>query len=294
MTTNTNTLDSRFHTMCKDCNLRPVHVKKWQSCKKCAARRRWILRSKGISPVHDYELARTIDITKKYKSLTAKRRDKVKRTVKKYGIQFLKDLNALDSRHFWNLTEMGKKYNLSREYIRQIYSLIKQRPYKKVLSKKTEKLKKETELSCTCNPHNQLALAEINGLSKDSHYFKHYKTRKKFMDLCPFADISIDKKGLFIINNHKVNVISAYKVSLTTPRNKTGHFRYSITENIPADFWACWHNEEQAFFIIPRNKINFGKYKTHSIYISKEKSSYYNSKNRYWECRDDWEALVKK
>jgi len=239
-------------------------------------------------------------VTSRYKNLinglpmrltkNQKRRGTIIRTRDKYGIEFLKDINAVDHKQFFNLSDIARKYNVSRERIRQLYTKIKDRPFQEISILKTAN--RDDELSCPHDPRHKAA-----EYIKDSNIGKAAIVEKKFYEECADRsfDISFCKNGNvdLIVNGLFVDVKSAFVSACLTKGAKTRYFRYvGRGEQVKiAHFFACYHLRRKTFFIIPNNIIPKDKNNISTIYIQEIKSKYHNSKNKYWEYENRWDLL---
>lgn len=107
--------------LCKNGCKKPVFNKKRELCKTCCQK-----------------LSREVGLLLKSESESTKNRND--NMVKKYGIGILRDFEDLQTRQFWNLTDIGKKHGFSREYARQIYKRLYGRPYLKIKKEKTVRM----------------------------------------------------------------------------------------------------------------------------------------------------------
>jgi hypothetical protein len=216
----------------------------------------------------------------------------------KYTTKIFTDMESLRSNPYTHLSWLAEKYGVTREYIRQLHNKIYGEKY-------TSKVKEHSKLinldiSCNGDIRNYFALREVNG-EKPSKY-KMYE--KLFIDECISRGFDVPQQcnGAvdFIVNGFNIDVKAATKKALLSQGSLTHHCRYSYTmkQAQKADFLACYHFGEKAFFIIPMRCVLSNKKdptklrKTgNGLFISYKKSNYHNSKNKYWEFKNAWYLL---
>lgn len=230
---------------------------------------------------------------KKYKSMTEGTREwcrkKMTRRLRhKYGESFLVDIEKIkDGLRFVTLDSVGKKYNLTRERVRQIFFVI--------YGCGVRSIKKRIDLK-TCKHDPRIKVAEFKegiikqGAVAELKFFK--KCCELGFDVKPECGRTIDQN----VNGYKVEIKASYSSRRTSEGQITKHHHYSLSSKQIelADFFACYHFISDSFFIIPKNKTPFFNKKCKkekSIYITVEKSKYYCAKNRYWEFQNAWHLL---
>jgi len=211
----------------------------------------------------------------------------IKRLVEKHGEEFLADFNDLKKKQFWNLVDIGNKYGFSREYARQIYKSLYNKPYRPIRTKKTKKIK---DISCVHDPRRKYADYKEN----NSAVWKSAKTESMFFNECEKRGFKLEilcRKSIDIkINTYLIDVKSCFKPRLYHPESKTRYLVFHLSKHQlkNADFIACYHSVEEVFFIVPIGDVG-----SVNIYILESKSHHYNAKNRYWEFKDAWHLLEK-
>ena len=212
----------------------------------------------------------------------------------KYGPEILEDLNNLNHDLFNDLTQIAKKYKVTRERARQWYKMIFGHGYRKILKEKTKK--RNQDIACVHDPRRKVA-----DYKKDSVMYRAAKVEKMFLKKCQKIKLGfnvpctgeVDIK----VNGYMVDVKSCSNPKRYSPGAKIKYFRYIAkgTQIETADFFACYHPVEKVFFIIPRAATNeIGKADLISIYINECQSNYHTARNRYWEFRDAWYLLKNK
>jgi len=208
--------------------------------------------------------------------------------VEKHGDVFLTDLESLDTVQFWNLTEMGKKYGITREYVRQIYKKINKKPFGPVKKRKTKK--RNEEMSCVNDPRYKAAeydprSAVGKGAVGEKLFYEECVQRGFKIDL--LCDRAVDIK----INGFYVDVKYSMATGATNMRSPRQLHSYGISKKQCkfVDFFACYHPQTSSFFIVPNRWKNSNKAKT--IYIPEEPSSYYCAKNAVFEFQNAWHLL---
>jgi hypothetical protein len=212
----------------------------------------------------------------------------------KYGSKILKDIGDVNFKQYWGLTQVAKKYNLSRERVRQYYRMIFGQGYRKAQKEKTKKLNRD--ISCVHDPRRKVA-----DFKPGTTAYRAAIVEKAFLCECEkiglMVNIPCNGEVDIEINNHRVDVKSCSRAKRYHQGAQTRYFRYVCKGNQvkTADFFACYHPGEKAFFIIPRKKTNkVAKNGEISIYIRNNRSYHKLSKNRYWEYKNAWHLLMSK
>jgi hypothetical protein len=259
---------------CKKCGERPVTNLARLLCSRCYSTVRNRLLRLGL-PI------RTTPLQKK--------RAMIIRLRQNYGVQLLKDINLVDSKHFWNLTSVADKYGVSRELVRQWYTKIKGRPYQKTKSKKVAKRK--VGYGCAHDPRHKIAEYQkgggvFAGATAELMFFNECKKRGFDISFC--CNGSVD----FKVNTLLVDVKFCSKPKFFNVSNDTSYYKFVARGKQVeiAHFFACYHVSEKEFFIIPSGKTS-KKNGIIAIYISKQQTNYRSSKNRYWEYKGAWHLL---
>ena len=215
-----------------------------------------------------------------------------KKLTNKYGVQFWNDFKDLETRHFWNLTDLAQKYGFSREYARQIYVFLKGEGYTKSKVRKTQKRLKNENLTCVHDPRHKVA-----EYKREGHNYKAVQIEKLFLKECKKRKFQIEipcNQTVDIkINDFWVDVKSSFCTRITRPSSLIEYYVYhSKGKQVDIiDFLACYHLFEKTFFIIPAKIIKPDSCNVMNIYIAKEKSTYHNAKNRYWKYKGAWHLL---
>lgn len=259
--------------LCAVCGVRPVEMKKRRACHPC------------------YRVAKATGTLKQvpYIEPPEERMNtyKVGLTLR-FGEDFLKDLSDLDTRHFWNLTEMGKKYGVTTEYIRQIHKKINGRGFREIKNKKTRE--RGVDIACKYDPRHKAAEYKPNSPAQISAM-----KAKLFYEICIKKGFEVDvlrnQSANLRVNGHCISVHTA-QTAKTIPGAKTPKYHYSFKKNqiALADYYACWHERMSCFFIIPNRWKGPGK-REQSIYINEIKSDFHTAKNKYYEYKDAWHLL---
>lgn len=218
-----------------------------------------------------------------------RRIEKLKRILKKYGKDIFKDFKNVKNVPFHTLTDIGEKYGFSREYARQTYEFIYQSKYKEAIKQKA-KLIEETQ--CVNNPKRKVADFKRGSSVHNGAIFE-----KLFMEECEAMGLDVnipcDSVADIIVNGFVIDVKGSFKTQMTSVKGNVKYhkFRISKEQREICDFFACYHGTKETFFIIPNKEKGFKFKKQRMIYISKKKTNYYSSKNRYHKYENRFDLL---
>lgn len=275
-------------TKCIWCGIEDIKVKKTMLGQYCQQ----YLRNNGTLP-------EDLERMKKKERRGAHKKDKVKFILgitKKYGGNILDDFIELSENPLCTLESVGKKYNFTREYARQLFEKIFEIKYSVSVEKKSKKWEnmknKDINLACVNDPSFKIAEHK-----KSSKTYQGALIEKKFIGLCQKHNFDIkipcDSVTDLKINGYNVEVKSNGSARLTAGA-KTKRYNFFIGKNQfnKADFFACYHNKLDTFFIIPKESVNpKNTEKGVGISFLREKSDHKCAKNRYWEFKDSWHLL---
>lgn len=181
--------------------------------------------------------------------------------VARYGESIIDDMASLKKNPYYTLESVGKKYGVTREYVRLIYNRYHGEKY--TLSVKKKNKEKLSELSCRHDPRNKAVTYKKNG-----PVYKGAVVEKLFANKCISVGLDIvspcDRSADIVVNGWRVDVKSAYKAT-ARPNNNINYYSYGVSvENFKtADFIAAYHTGIELFFIIPIGAIkNNGKQKS--------------------------------
>lgn len=256
------------NNLCVECNKNQIYIKKRKLCGSCYMK---LYRLDLLQPIP--------------KNI----RDKhtLKKLIKKYGKKILKDFETLKSNYGWTLERLAQKHGFTREYARQLYEIIFNEKY----TKKVEHFKDIRACDVDVCPNDpRYKYAEWK--RGNNNVWKSAKTEKMFFDECKkrklkpklLCDRAVDIK----INGYFVDVKSCFSLHTFGNGNITPYrvFNFSQKQRKKCDFFACWHDGEKSFFIIPKKEIKTNL--SNRIQISEVKTDHYSSKNRYWEYKNAW------
>jgi len=223
-------------------------------------------------------------ITSKRKTDAQKRKTVISNLINKYGRKIIDDLCDCKNKYNYDLVIIAEKYGFSRERSRQIYNIVHDEPYRVALENKKEITKHfAEEKRCILRK-----AADYKGLQLIGA-----KIEKMFLEECIKRGLNVQHSQCqsidIIVNGYNVEIKSANSLAVTDG-SKIGHYRYGFSgkhQRNKSDFVACYHNEYQGFFIIPK----YAYPKCNIIYISAQWSSYKNSKHRYREFLNAWNLL---
>jgi AraC-like DNA-binding protein len=212
------------------------------------------------------------------------------RQVQKYGAEFAEDLEALKTRQFWTLTEMGKKYGITRERVRQIFKRTYGESFRTYQKKKTKDLRAELRTTgCKFHPINKLQLSKglesniSKGLAGEVLVAK--KAQEFGYEVNGYTSTVVDMQ----INGYAVEIKTCFCQSKTVKGAKVRYYRAAISKKQLGilDYLIVVVPMMSAFYIIPREHLGAGP----NIYIPTKKSTASNAQNRYHQFRDAWHLL---
>jgi len=245
----------------------PIHIKKRQLCVHCYEK--W----KRENPLV-------------FKSEADRRSTVYNNFIKRYGFNASKDLFEIQTRQFWNLTEFGKKYSISRERASQLYKLIIGKSY--IENKKRKTKDKNKDLVCLNDPRYKFAEYKIGNHKKgaETEIQFYNECKKRGYNINMLCDYAIDIN----INGFNVEIKNCSKPYFYSKGHFIPYFRYRILpkQMFLADFFALYHTLQKEFFIIPNT---WKEFKLRSIYILEQPSDSCTAKNRYWEYLGAWEQF---
>lgn len=206
-----------------------------------------------------------------------------------YGHLFLDDLERCRENPFWNLVDVARKYGISRERVRQLYKRVYKEPYRPTQKGLTQN--KNEDISCSNDPRNKVYYY-TNGSTAGKGAHAELNFLQRCLENNLNVEIPCDSSVDLIVNGYLVDVKYREEPKVSSQGCKTRYFNYRITkEQIDrAEFFACYHPIEDSFFIIPNIKWK-GRKKPQHIYISNQKSTYFNAKNRHWQYQDRYDLL---
>ena len=264
--------------LCVHCGKKKVHIVKWQLCGAC------------------YQ--------KKYKKneleyfKTDKTQMKIKKLKEKYGEEIISDFDKLNMQPFWNLVDIARKNNFSREYARIIYNILYGKPYQEIQNKKMLEVKKDLSTVCVHHPKRKLADCK----NEECNVYKAALTESMFYEECKKRGFNINvpcRPEIDItVNGYNIDVKSCFQSTRTSKKNNSLFYRFVMSsyQFDNSDFIAFYHATEKTFFIIPIEEIKKDSKQnsrngTHTVYVRESISCANNAKNRFWEYKDAWRLL---
>lgn len=202
----------------------------------------------------------------------------------KYGADFYNDIDALFWRQFWTMSEVGTKYNLSRERVRQVFNAIYGVPFRPIQLAKSKLLKNDLGRGCQLDPLSRAAVHKPNKASTVGRGLGSEAAVQKIanelgMETGPSPKKCIDLR----INGHMVEVKSYQRPTKTSLDSKTEYYRFVCSKRQvrTADFFIFHAVSGDMFYIIPSGRVSPG-----TNYISDGTSS------KFEEYRERWDLLL--
>lgn len=263
--------------LCEECNHREIQIQKRKLCLRCYMRGYMEdYRKKGMKKIPP-------------ETRKAYRLRNIKDT---YGVEFFKDLKAVQKKHFHNLSTVAKKYNVSREYVRQIHNLIYGSGATPFLEAKRQERKESEATVCTNDPRHKVAEYPEN-----SKVHTGAVAELLFFEKCKSYGLNIQtpcKQQTDIqVNGYVIDVKSSINAMKTNSGAKSSyhHFHIRPEQRKLCDFFACYLHNQDVFYIIPNKDKGFDYDKMRSIYIRVVPSNYCSAKNKYREYKNLFSQL---
>ena len=297
-------------SICSSCNENPVYSRKTNLCKFCYTRpgkffypdNERIKISKrvprppkikrkrvGLPLTINFRRPHIVPFTPRFIDRTNK---KLQLGIfKRYGIEFFNDLDTATQNPFFNLKDIGDKYGLTRERIRQIYKAIYGTPFNQI---KREKRKDMFATDpCINDPRIKAAETKSFGVRSELDVFK--KCESLGFDVKPNCASTAD----LWVNGYVVDVKSAKKSFQPGLVSKYYHFAIKSPQLKICDFFICHITSKNTFYVIPKGKIHRRKPllngKGASIYIRDETvksgKNLYSENDNYKPFKEAWNLL---
>jgi hypothetical protein len=213
----------------------------------------------------------------------------------KYGFELIAKLCDLTHKQYASLTDISEEYGVSRERVRQWYSIIFKHGYGDKLREKSEQRRND---AVPCRHDPRIKLAEISdGLIRKGaigEYKFMNECVKRGYDVRPSCNRTIDQ----VVNGFMVEIKSSYVAKKLYGVNKGSahyhNFNFTNKQYELADFFAFYHGTSDSFFIVPKTSIPLffkENQKTKTVYISSHILNHHVAKNRLWEYKDAWHLL---
>ena len=172
--------------------------------------------------------------------------------ISRYGDSFICDLERLKKSEYGTLSSIGIKYNVSREYIRQMFERLFCDSVRNLHS--NVKIRIKNSSGCLYDPRRKCA-------DYSKNYGPVYKGAKselvvfKKLKELGFNDISFGRSVDFKINGKLVEIKSSFKIHKTSKYAVYGYFRFALSkiQREKADFLICYDAVYSRFFIIPNS-----------------------------------------
>jgi len=220
----------------------------------------------------------------------------------KYSDEFINDLKSLIDEHHVTLIQIGEKYGVTRERIRQIFELLYGFKYTVAVKAKSEIKKREKydDRIAKRDPRYK-----VENYKKGFNQHKGAESEKKVFDICaalnyeikPSDSLSVD----LIINGYKAEIKSAHRAGITSPGAKTPCYHFQLQKSqYLVDFIICHAVPINKFFIIPRCEYPVGGH----LYLPSIKTREWktgrggNAKqvrvSKYYDYLEAWSLLAPK
>lgn len=206
----------------------------------------------------------------------------------RYGNEIIDDLKKLRKNPFITLEQVGIKYGVTREYIRQIYK----RYFGEGYGNSCKRIEKD--ISCSSDPRNKIYLVKKNGSNVRKGTEIEYLFTQKCLELGFNINASCKTDSDIIINGYKVEIKSCFSPQPTSGKYKRRYYRYPVSKSEVAanDFFAFYRPDLNEFVIIKNNYKGTNEHK--AFYMPEHKTNYKCSKNNLWSDIGRYDRLIKK
>jgi len=195
--------------------------------------------------------------------------------IEKYGDSFFNEFEKLKKNPYYTLSDIARKYGVTRSRIGQIYERINNINYRKKQTPiNKEKRMEEVSFSCINHPINfKIKFEKSNNirqiLNSEAKLQFHEKCKKLGLDP------KYDKHNYLVTINNKTIKIHTGNVG------KNKYFTIEINKGIDID--ACLCRSLNSWFIIPKEEFK-DKKKTSFIYIK--------NNGKYDKYKENWQILT--
>lgn len=217
----------------------------------------------------------------------------------RFGEKFLADLHSLWTNHNIRLNDVGKKYGITREYVRQLFNKIYGVPYTKLKGKKDLADQRAREEKARREYQKRINL-EWRADNLKGFQGSHAEAQLMVHDICVELGYEVEvvlseKKGAkpkLVVNGHRVIVAWASKPHMAGK----GHFKWpywrfgsakSRWENFDFAILCANKDPDILYFIVPKSAIPVGA----MVFIRQGKSKYHAARNRYYPYLGAWHLL---
>jgi len=204
---------------------------------------------------------------------------------KKYGPDFIKDLELLKNQPFWSIYTMAAKYEISKQRVSQLFKKIFGEPVKKYKFQKLAKVSADIGLLNTqCNKYH------FNS-KRSTGIVRVYE---KCIDLGFDTSWAAGRVDL-VVNDYRIGVSSNFTKSIKpNSQHKARYLAFVVTmsklEHV--DFYILYAAfSAERWFVIPSeiSKNYQGRSNYWAIYIPEKVEK--TTKNIYWKYEDAWDQL---
>lgn len=224
-------------------------------------------------------------------------------SIEKYGEELIVDLKRLVDDHHLTLSQVGEKYGVTRERIRQIFELLYGFKYSVAVSAKGERKRRASYVDRIAkrNPGDK-----VKNYTKGSLQYMGAESEKKVYDICASLNYKItpfeESRAIdLVVNGFKVEVKSAHTTCLTSPSGRTPLYHFKrLKSQETADFIICHAVPVNKFFVIPNKDFP----KAGDLYLPSIKRKEWMAGNRlqvkvvsvskYYQYEEAWHLLMPK
>lgn len=236
----------------------------------------------------------------KYHSLMRwkKRRNRLEKTlIRKYGSDIIRDFKDLETKHYWDMGSIAKKYGLSRERIRQIYNRLSLVPYRIIRKRKRiDRENQKQSMDRFCDPRQKVSVFKENSLLKKGADIE-LLAFQKMIELN--MQVEFQKNTIYdmIVNGHKVDIKGCYCKKTNGGLSKYFHFGVRKNQLEQCKFIICYAVPIDTFYIIPVSILNSTSIfiRTNNRYSHSthpELAEYYKKRGqKYSQYKEAWHLL---
>jgi len=202
-------------------------------------------------------------------------KDKIEsRLILKYGKEVVNDFKMIVNDYNLTLTEIGKRYDFSKEWARQLFKIVNGYSYSQVLKSKAFAKKVDCVIR-KIDPVERAKKSKANYMVSAQSELAVYEICKSMgFDIIPKRDGKIYS---FIINGYNVAVKVSSQSKCYTDRMKAEYYRFNLSKSqlIEIDYMICHVVPDDDFYIIPTSMLA----KSGTMYIRNKKTGINMNKN---------------
>jgi len=178
----------------------------------------------------------------------------------KYGIDFVSDLFLIRQKPFFGITDLAKKYGMTKQYVSQLFTKMFKIKYEVYEKEKQNRIKQDIEsMGCKCDPRQAFEFQLLDDRKIKTTQHKQLFAQVKFIEECEKRNIKYeiikrDKfPNHFLVNNYRISITylnpskKFYQIQL---------YRFKRNEDSGTiDYFIAYLADENNFAIIPNDNF---------------------------------------